>query len=160
LFVLERLRQNGVVGPATAVRGRGASMQSYSGEPGHTVAAHSMPCQLLLDNQFLHQLRAPNGRRLGLFFQERVIRLFSRCTLQRRWVNGADTPLEWYNKPVPFVRMYEVAARHALAGHNPEDVFRAFTALKATLERDHLEQALDKPLGKRDLWDVTLMYAD
>src|SRR5262249_10321299 len=28
------------------------------------------------------------------------------------------------------------------------------------LERDYLEQALDQPLGKRDLWDVTLMFAD
>src|SRR5262249_51829298 len=136
----------------TAVSSQGAVMQSYNASGGR-VACHSLPCQLVLHNQFPHQLRAPNSLPLGPAFQERLIRLFARCTWQPASVNGVDSVLERATE-TDFVGLYERAVRAVLAGNDAEDVFRAFTARKATLERDLLEIAQDQPLGERDFWII------
>jgi hypothetical protein len=133
-------------------------MQSYRGSGGR-VACHSLPCQLVLNNQFPHQLRAPGGQPLGRASQERLIRLSARCTWQPLSVNGVDSVLEWAPE-ADFVGLYCGAARDVLAGNDAEDVYRAFTARKAALERDLLEIAEEQPLGERDLSVVAQVLAD
>ena len=107
---------------------QGAISQSFRGTAGRE-GCHAIPAQLVLDNQFPHQLRDGSGQPYNNSFLRRSINMFARCTLQPKVVNAVDTVLDWHPE-VEFSDLYKEAVRNVLAGSKAVDTFRAFETRK------------------------------
>lgn len=131
LYIIERLTALGAVGPETQVSEYGAVVQAFYGTAGRE-ACHTMPCQLVLDDQFPHQLRNGDGQAFNTTFLHRTVQLFARCTLQPAVVNAIDKVLD-RSKESDFVTIYLGSVRAV-----PEPVGRAGAGRAPDAVRRHV----------------------
>lgn len=91
LFIVERLSDLGAISQGAVVSGQGAVFQSFHGTKGYE-GCHSMPCQLMVNGIFPHQLRDGNGHTFNTTFLHRTINM---CTRSR---DRKKVPVNGYKK--------------------------------------------------------------
>lgn len=152
LYVARKLVTLGAARSQSTVSAHGAIFQAFHGNAGGNRACHTMPCQLVLDNQFPHVLRVGDKPLNGTFLQ-RTLTLFGRCTWQPPFVNTIDQALEWIpqdGRPFGFVSQYLDSVEAVIAGQDPRDAYWDFAKVKARKLTEVLEQTNDEPLTVHD----------
>jgi hypothetical protein len=148
LYLVERLRNLGAVHRLTQVDAQGAVFQSFRGT-GERQGCHTMPCQLVLDRQFPHQLRPSDGAKFSVRYLERAIKLFARCTWSPKIVNPIDQALDW-TPEANFVKVYTDSVKAVLSGIAPEDAYREASWRRSRVLQDLRDRVRDEPLNTYD----------
>lgn len=148
LCVVKRLRDIEAVHPLTDVRGQGAVFQSFRGA-GERQGCHTMPCQLVLDHQYPHQLLQGDGQSFTVDYVTRSIELFARCTWSPRIVNPIDQALDW-TPEADFVKMYLDSVQWVLSGQEPRDAYHELSWRRQRVLNDLHERVRDEPLNVTD----------
>jgi hypothetical protein len=157
LSIVKKLKTLDLVTGTTSLRAQGAVVQAFHGAAGYE-ASHTMPCQLVIGNQFPHALKR-NGQLLNLNYLQRTLTLFGRCTWQRKLVNAIDLGLEWMpqdGRQHGFVSTFLDAVGAVLQGAQPSDAYRDYAKRRVAKLGELLEQARDEPFT---VYDATLMLS-
>lgn len=148
LAIVERLRDLGAVNRFTNVRAQGAVFQAFHGS-GDRQGCHTMPCQLILDHRFPHQLTQSDGQNFSTTYLARTIELFARCTWSPRIINPIDQALDW-TPEADFVSMYLDSVKWVLSGEDSSDAYRELSWRRQRVLRDLCERVRDEPLNTYD----------
>lgn len=143
LYVVDRLADLGAVTRNTVVQGQGAVVQAFRGNSTNHQGSHTMPCQLVLDARFPHQLHFNSA------YFHRTVQLFARCTWSPRVVNGMDQLLDW-SPDSDFVMMYLDAVRGVLAGKDPTAAYGEFAWKRSELLKGLLRRLDNEPLSNHE----------
>ena len=159
LCITKKLKDLGLVTAKTPVREHRAIVQTFSGKGGYE-GCHTMPCQLVFDNQFPHALRF-DSKLLNLTYLQRILMLSARCTWQPKIINEIDSALEWRNaedrKQHGLVVDFIVSVKAVLDGEDPADAYRYYAQQRVELLREILERAHDEPFT---VYDATMMMSN
>lgn len=148
LYVTKKLSDLGAADRTTHVAGQGAVFQAFRGTGDHQ-GCHTMPCKLVLDDRYPHQLVDGNGRMLNNQYTNRAIQLFARCTWSPSILNPIDQALDWTAES-DFVTIYLNAVKAVLDGESPRDAFREFAWSKYYILTQLVERVRDEPLTPED----------
>jgi len=108
-----------------------------------------MPCQLVLDHRFPHQLRPSENAQFGTKYLARTIELFARCTWSPKIVNPIDEALDW-TPEADFVTMYLDAVNWVLQGESSLDAYHEYSWRKKRVLIDVCDCMQDEPLSTYD----------
>ena len=143
LYVMDRLRQMGLLRPNSSIEAQGAVVQAFRGNDVNHKGCHTMPCQLVVDGRFPFQLHGNSN------FLQRVIQLYARCTWSPNVVNGMDQLLDW-SPDSDFVYMYKDAVRAVAGGQDPNRAYAEFASKRAEVMK-MLQRNLDsEPLTNHE----------
>lgn len=108
-----------------------------------------MPCQLILNLQYPHQLQPTVSRNFNANYVTRSIELFARCTWSPRIVNPIDQALDW-SPESDFVKMYLDSVRWVLGGEKPRDAYHELSWKKLCVFQNLNERVHDEPINSYD----------
>lgn len=161
LSITKKLKEIGLVRARTPVREHGAVIQTFQGKGGYQ-GCHTMPCQLVLDNQFPHALRL-GGKLLNLTYIHRIVMLSGRCTWQPKIINDIDRAVEWrtaVDEDGPLqhglVTDFIESVKGVLDGSSPLEAFRYYARQRVQYFDEALRLAYAEPLS---MYDATMMMA-